>query len=94
MTTEQVTTAQGVHTTSLLKQSTKSTLDFLFGIRSSYAMNAPLCICYTKKLNSISDRIRFTAFALYLYNKDSKKKNVRKLVKGKDNDFSQRGTIF
>ena len=57
-------------------------------------MNAPLCICYTKKLNSISDRIRFTAFALYLYNKDSKKKNVRKLVKGKDNDFSQRGTIF
>ena len=71
--TEQITTA-GVHTTSLLKQSTKSTLDFPFGIKSSYAMNAPLCICYTKKLSSTSDRNRFTAFASYLYNKNSKKK--------------------
>ena len=94
MTTEQVTTAQGVHTKGLLKESTKSTLNFLFGTSSSHAMNAPLCICYTIKLSSTSDRNRFTAFASYLYNKNSKKKNVRKLVKGKDSDFSQRGTIF
>ena len=44
-----------LHTTSLLTQSTKSTLNFLFGIRSSLAMNAPLCIFYTKKLSSTSD---------------------------------------
>ena len=57
-------------------------------------MNAPLCICYTIKLSSTSDRNRASLHSLRTYNTKTAKSNVSKLAEVKDSDFSRRGTIF
>ena len=58
-------------------------------------MNVPLCICYTKKPWGVQLQIGTASLhSLRTYTTKTAKRNVSKLVKEKESDFSRRGTIF